>query len=96
MVYVPFLLLLWVYLSTVYKIDNEIFYYQSAFLKGEIPIHSIKKINNHTTLWVGKKVSMATNGIIITFGYDEVYVAPINNQELIDALVKINPSIQII
>lgn len=91
--FIPFALLVWIYFSTKYTIINDEFHYQSAFLKGKIAVASIKKIKNNTTMWSGVKPAMASKGMIITYGYDEVYVAPESNQLLIDALTTINPSI---
>ena len=91
----PFILFIWIYFSTKYAIINEEFHYQSAFIKGKIPIAKIKKIQKNKTLWAGVKPAMATKGLIIQYGFDEVYVAPENNQLLIDALTIINPSINV-
>ena len=89
----PLLFFLWIYFSTLYSIDGTYLYYQSAFLKGKIDIKTIKSIQTNATLWSGIKPAMAKNGIIITYGYDEVYLAPVNNQQMIDALVHVNPNI---
>jgi len=91
--YLPFLLFAWIYFSTQYSVDGTYLYYQSAFLKGKIDIQTIKSIQTNATLWSGTKPAMAKNGIIITYGYDEVYLAPVNNQQMIDALLQINPNI---
>lgn len=91
--FLPFLLFIWIYFSTIYHLDNRFFYYQSAFLKGKIEIDKITEVQTNKTLWSGVKPALATKGIIIKFGYDEIYVAPIHNQELIQALLKVNPNI---
>ena len=91
----PFILFIWIYFSTKYAIINEEFYYQSAFIKGKIPIAKIKKIQKNKTLWAGVKPAMATKGLIIQYGFDEVYVAPENNEKLVEELMKINPDIVI-
>ena len=38
----PFLVLLWAYLDTVYRIENREFKYRSAFLRGSIKISDIR------------------------------------------------------
>lgn len=91
--FLPFALFVWSGNNTKYYILDEYFYYQSAFLKGKIAIASIKKIKNNTTIWSGVKPALSSKGMIITFGYDDVYVAPESNQILIEALQSINPSI---
>lgn len=90
---IPCFLFVWVYFSTTYYIDAHYFYYQSAFIKGKIEIIKIKEIQLNKTLWSGLKPALATKGMIIKFGYDEIYVAPINNQQLVQALLKVNSNI---
>lgn len=89
----PLMLFLWTYFSTKYTVKDHYFHYQSAFLKGKIDINKITKLQPNKTLWSGVKPALATKGIIIKFGYDEVYVAPQNNQDLMNALLQINPNI---
>lgn len=89
----PFVLLIWIYSTTVYYLDSQYFYYQSAFLKGKIEVDKIKEIKQNTTLWSGVKPALATKGLIIKFGYDEIYVAPKSNEQLTQALLKINSNI---
>lgn len=91
--FIPAIMLLWAYSSTKYYILEDHFYYQSAFLKGKIHIHKIKELKLNTTLWSGIKPALSTKGVIIKFGYDEVYVSPINNEEFANALTAINPNI---
>ena len=91
----PFVLFVWIYFSTKYFILKDNFYYQSAFLKGKIAIHKISSIQSNKTMWSGVKPALATKGLIIKFGFDEVYVAPKSNEELIAALVQINPKIRV-
>lgn len=91
--FIPFLLFVWIYFSTIYQIDNQYLYYQSAFLKGKIEINKITELQLNKTLWSGVKPALASKGIIIKFGYDEVYIAPIDNQQVAQALIKVNPNI---
>lgn len=41
---IPFLVFFWIYNATNYQIDNQNFYYQSAFLIGKIEINKITEI----------------------------------------------------
>lgn len=91
--FIPFLIFIWAYFSTHYYIIDSNFYYQSIFFKGKIAIDKIKELQLNKTLWSGVKPALARKGVIIKFGFDEIYVAPINNQQLADALLKINPNI---
>jgi len=89
----PLLFFVWIYFSTKYAVNDHYLYYQSAFLKGKIDIKTIKSIEANATLWSGTKPAMAKNGLIIKFGYDEIYIAPENNDKLIQHLLEINPNI---
>ena len=45
-------------------------------------------------MWSGIKTALSTKGIIIKYNmYDEIYLAPENNNELISDLLKINQDI---
>ncbi|MCL8009285.1 PH domain-containing protein [Gelidibacter japonicus] len=92
----PLVLIFWIYLDTVYKIEKNQLIYRSGFLRGRIDISKIKEIVVGKTMWSGIKPAMATKGLIIKFNsYDEVYIAPENNDELIAELLKLNPGIKI-
>lgn len=92
---IPFLMLSWVYLSTTYCIANGKFFYKSTFLKGDLDIHQISGIIKNKTLWTGVKPAMAGKGLIIKMKYDEIYVAPEDNEEMVEDLLKINPGIDV-
>lgn len=93
----PVLLLIWIYLDTSYYIKNNQLFYKSAFLKGNIDIHKIEEIIIGKTLWVGTKPALSGKGLIIKFNkFDELYIAPKSNTELVNELVSINPNIRLI
>lgn len=93
----PFLLLLWVYFSTAYWIQDHHLHYRSAFIRGKISIIRIDEIQLNKTLWVGVKPALATKGIIIKYNtHDEIYIAPIDNEALANELIAINPDIKIV
>lgn len=81
---IPILLILWIYLDTVYKIAENRLIYRSGLLKGEIEIQSIIEIQKGKTIWSGTKPALAKNGLIIKLNtYEKVYIAPIDNNEMI-------------
>lgn len=93
----PLVLIVWLYIDTGYKVVEDKLYYRSAFLRGNIPIDKIQKITKGKTLWSGTKPALAGKGLIIVYNkYDEIYIAPVSNDELIADLLSINPAIQII
>ncbi len=92
----PLILILWIYFDTFYKIEKNELIYRSGFLRGKIEVLNIKEILKGKTMWVGIKPALARNGLIIKFNkYDEIYIAPENNDELISDLLKLNSEIKI-
>ncbi|MBM3402463.1 MAG: hypothetical protein FJY21_09170 [Bacteroidetes bacterium] len=90
----PSALIFWIYFDTFYKIENDELIYRSAFLRGKIGISKIREIIKGKTLWIGVKAALSTKGIIIKYNkYDELYIAPENNEELIADLLKLNQEI---
>jgi MFS family permease len=91
---IPLCLLVWNYVTTYYILENGKLKYRSGMIKGEIDIATIKEIQPFKTSWVGLKPALAQNGIIIKYHkYDEIYISPENNDNFMEELIKINPSI---
>lgn len=92
----PLALISWIYFGTGYKIENEKLFYRSGFLSGDLEIVTITEVVKGKTLWSGLKPALAQKGLIIRFNrYDEIYIAPVDNDDLISDLLKINPEILI-
>ena len=86
----------WIYFDTFYKIENKNLIYHSGFLRGKVEIPMIKEILKGKTMWSGIKPALARKGLIIKFNkYDEIYIAPESNAELISDLLKVNSEIKI-
>jgi len=95
--FLPMILLIWIYFDTYYIIDGQILKYHSAFIKGEIEISNIREVVKGKTSWVGIKPALARKGLIIKFNkFDEIYISPISNDMMISDLIEINPNIKII
>jgi hypothetical protein len=94
---IPLILVLWIFFDTYYIIDNQRLMYHSAFLRGEIEIKEIREIVKGKTIWFGIKPALARKGLIIKYNkFDEIYIAPETNDELISALIEINHEIKVI
>lgn len=91
----PFTLFCWIYFYTFYKIEKDVLVYRSGFLSGEIAIQSIKEIIKGKTMWTGLRPALARNGLIIKYNkYDVIYIAPEQNDELINDLLQLNNAIK--
>lgn len=93
---VPFCMFLWFYLDTGYKIKGNKLYYRSAFVRGKINIKKIDRITVGKTMWSGLKPALAAKGLIVQYAYDEIYIAPESNPEMVAGLLAVNPHIEII
>lgn len=94
LIIVPSALILWPLLHTYYQIKDGKLIYRSGFIHGEIDINNIKEIIKGKTMWVGLKPALATGGLIIKYNrFDDIYLAPKNNDELIEDLLKLNRDI---
>ncbi len=92
----PLALIFWLYFDTSYQIKGDHLHYRSGFIRGKIRISTIREIQEGKTLWAGVKPALSSGGIIIKFGkYDEIYLAPESNSELIQDLIEINREISI-
>ena len=84
---IPVFLFFWIYYDTSYAIDDKYLIYRSGFIRGKVEIRSITEIDCGKTLWSGLKPALATNGLIIRFNtFDEIYIAPEDNNLLITDL----------
>lgn len=95
--FLPFLFLLWIYLTTTYTIKEKYIFYRSAFVGGSFPIGSIKEVYISKRPVKGKRPAMANRGFLIKYGdHDEVFIAPSQPQEFLKELRKINKSFKVV
>lgn len=92
---IPLILLTWIVLNTEYKIQEKNLHYRSGFIKGKININEIKEITIGKTKWSGLKPALTTNGLIIKYNFEEIYIAPIKKTEMLKKLLSINPNIKV-
>lgn len=84
------------YFTTSYKIDSEYLRYRCLVFFGKVKVKSIRRIEVGKTLYSGMKPATAMKGLIIYYDkYEEVYISPIDNEEVVNVLLKINPQIEV-
>ena len=102
---VPFIILtlatamiIWVLLDTRYVIKNNLLLYRSGPFRGRIDIAKIKKIKRHSGMFVpvSMKPALDTNGFIISFNNDDVFVSPKNSAVFLEEIQKVNPKVEIV
>jgi Bacterial PH domain len=92
----PSVYMTWVCFHTKYYLEGEKLKYVSGFVTGEIPITSITTIVKNKSMWHGLRPALAQKGIIIHFNrFDEIYLAPVSNDELVADLLSINKQIEV-
>ncbi len=90
-------LLLIIYFTTSYQIDDQYLRYRSFIFFGKIKIENINKLEVGKTMYVGMKPAFARHGIIVRYNkYDEIYISPPDNNEFVEELLKINPEIEVV
>jgi len=93
---IPAGIMCWGYFDTSYFIKDKKLYYRCGFLKGNLLISDIREIEYKECLWSGIRPALARNGLLIKYrAYEELYVAPVNNEQFIGDLLEMNKSIEI-
>jgi hypothetical protein len=88
------LLLIWIWFTTYYVIQENSLIVRSAFIHKIIPIHDIKSIRK--TFNPLSSPALSLNRLEIQYGtYNRVLISPENREQFLEELVKLNPSIRI-
>lgn len=91
-------LIIWILLNTKYEIKQSFLFYTSGPIRGKIDIYKINTIEHQKKWFVQStlKPALGSKGLIIKYNkYDDIYISPKEKQKLIDALLEINPHIEI-
>lgn len=91
-------LLIWILLDTKYSIEESYLKYKSGPIKGKIDIFRIHTIEHQKSWTVGTtlKPALGIKGLILKYNkFDDIYISPKKKQEFIDALLEVNPHIEI-
>lgn len=92
--FLPFLFLLWIYLTTSYSIKGDKLYYRSAFVHGAFAISEIKEIKMSARPDKGQRPAMANYGMLILYGKGEqVFIAPSKPAAFLNNVRKYNRNI---
>jgi len=92
------IILLWVLLDTKYVIDHSYLHYYSGPVRGKIDIFNINMIEQQKGWFINAslKPALGNKGFIIKYNkYDDIYVSPRDKQKFIEALLDLNPQIEI-
>lgn len=82
--------------TTHYTFEADTLYCRSLIFKRRIPYTSIRKIEQHTSLYAGLKISTSFRGIVIHYNkYDELFISPEDDDRFVDLLKARNSEIVI-
>ncbi len=98
LVFFLLMLLFWVIQKTTsYRIDSENkLICKMLFLKKIISISEIKSIEDSNGLYVGWKMNTSWKCLVVKYNkYDELLISPAEESEFIQALLKLNPLINV-
>ena len=88
------LLFTWCWFETFYIIDEENVYYRSGPFRGKVPVKNIRQLNPNATSWAGVRIALKFRYLRILYNtYDEVFIAPQEQDRFIETLMKMNPDI---
>ncbi len=80
--------------TTHYTLEQDTLYCRSLVFKRRIPYASIRKIDQHTNLYAGLKMSTSFRGIIIHYNkFDELFISPAESARFIALLLERNEAI---
>lgn len=87
---------LWIWFGTYYQLVDEYFIYKSGPLKKKIPINKIFKIKKNVRSFSGMRPALSFEYIQIKYNtYDEVFIAPKDEDKFIADLINKNSKITI-
>ena len=86
----------WVWFATFYTISQERLHFRQGPFSGSFPIAKIRKIETIRYLAVGMRPALDFGGLLIYYNkYDKIYMSPALQQNFIDALLMLNPAIEV-
>ena len=84
----------WIWFGTTYRLDEEHLTYRSGFSRGKIAVKDITEINPHVRAWVGNRPALSFRHLRIRYNsYDDVFIAPKEEEAFIEDLWERNPEI---
>ncbi len=90
------LFFLWIWIGTYYVLDEEYFISYSGPFRKKIPIKKIVKIDRNVQAFSGRRPALAFRYLQVRYNtYDDVFIAPENEDALIADLIRIRPEINI-
>lgn len=84
----------WIWFGTRYEIGDDLFIYRSGPVRGKIPIKKIKEITPHVRSWSGIRPALSFEYLKIRYNtYDDVFIAPKEEDKFIESMKEKNPEI---
>ena len=90
------LFFLWIWFGTYYVLDEDYFIWYSGPLRKKIPLKKIVGITENVRSFSGMRPALTFQYVQMRYNrYDDVFIAPENEEAFIADLVRIRPEIKI-
>ena len=90
------LFFIWIWFGTSYQVNDEYFMYQSGPFRKKIPINRIVRINRNVRSLYGMRPALTFEYLQIRYNkYDDVFIAPKDEESFIADLTSLNPKITV-
>ena len=81
--------------TTRYEIREHELFCRSLIFWKKMPFEGIYRIHTNKNFFIGLKLSLALNGLVIESKNGDIYISPENSNDFIQDLLEKNPSIQV-
>lgn len=89
-------LFMWIWYGTIYQISDKTFFFRCGPFSRKIPINTITQIEGNVRSWTGMRPALTFTYLQIRYNnYDDVFIAPRNEEAFIRDLLRKNPAIHI-
>ncbi len=90
------LFFLWIWFGTIYHIHDNMFCWRSGPFRKKIPINKIVSLNRKVRSWACVRPALTFEYLQIRYNkYDDVFIAPEDEEKFIDDIININPAISV-
>lgn len=89
-------LFLWIWYGTIYQLNDKVFFFRCGPFSRSIPVSKITQIEGNVRSWAGMRPALTFTYLQIRYNqYDDVFIAPQDEEAFIRDLLRKNPAINI-
>ena len=85
---------LWIWFGTYYQLDDEYLICRSGPFRKKVPVRKIVRIARNVRAFSGRRPALSFRYLQIRYNtYDDVFIAPENEEAFIADLIRVRPEI---